>query len=83
LLHAIFSRTTSRNKEICLAKLKELLAEAEMEPIGHLLRAGMGGEQTRRILKEKRAEIKKDRAQNRHCDTGDLHYDESDDLVLG
>jgi hypothetical protein len=69
-LYAIFYRTQSRNREICLGKLKEILAEAEVEPKERNMRVGIGeqGKKIRRVIKEKRTEVKKGRGNNKKDD---------------
>lgn len=60
-------RTQLRNREICLAKLKNMIAAAEIEPKERVMRVGIGekGKAERRVIKERRSDIKKGRGSNK------------------
>ena len=71
LLNCIFvCRTQARNKEICLQKLKEMIADAAIEPKERQQWEGIGdkGKSERRVLKESRRSVKEGRKKNTHSD---------------
>lgn len=68
VLHRVYAnRTQARNKDVCLAKLKQIISEAEFEPKERNHWEGIGdkGKDERRVIKERRADIKSNRIKNR------------------
>jgi protein subunit release factor B len=59
-------RQQSKNKEACLGKMREMIADAYIKPKDRKMWTGIGdkGKQIRRIEKSKRSETKKNRSKN-------------------
>jgi hypothetical protein len=63
-------RTQTKNKEVCLRKLKEMIADAAIEPKERQQWEGIGdkGKSERRVLKENRRTVKEGRKKNNYSD---------------
>jgi hypothetical protein len=63
-------RTQHRNKELCIARLKDIINEAAIEPKDREIWEGIGdkGHRIRKNMKDRRSEVKQSRGKNRNDD---------------